>query len=195
MVGRTLTAILWGVIADRYGRKPVMLISTLGMSVPTWFLLPFLSPLPPKVACTKIGLFPLLSVALQLFSDTTLCLMCFYGRVIFNTLFGLSTNYWMAMATRFCIGALCGILGPIRVSQQELCCVIREMYSVEFHFYCLCCIDFEEWIIIVLGPLRLKGSLRENFLSCHYNQLWPKCPIAILLLLFPVFAPQGVGLD
>ncbi|KAJ8422500.1 hypothetical protein Cgig2_003660 [Carnegiea gigantea] len=32
MVGRTLTAVLWGVIADRYGRKPVMLTSILGMS-------------------------------------------------------------------------------------------------------------------------------------------------------------------
>ncbi|KAE9592767.1 putative major facilitator superfamily, cyclic nucleotide-regulated ion channel [Lupinus albus] len=26
MIGRTLTSVLWGIIADRYGRKPVLLI-------------------------------------------------------------------------------------------------------------------------------------------------------------------------
>jgi hypothetical protein len=37
------------------------------------------------------------------------------SRVIFNTLFGLSTTYWMAIATRFLLGALNGLLGPIKV--------------------------------------------------------------------------------
>jgi hypothetical protein len=37
------------------------------------------------------------------------------SRVIFNTLFGLSTSYWMAIATRFLLGALNGLLGPIKV--------------------------------------------------------------------------------
>lgn len=36
-------------------------------------------------------------------------------RVVFNTLFGLSVNYWMAIATRFLLGALNGLLGPIKV--------------------------------------------------------------------------------
>ena len=26
MVGRTLTSVIWGIVADRYGRKPVILI-------------------------------------------------------------------------------------------------------------------------------------------------------------------------
>lgn len=38
-----------------------------------------------------------------------------YFRIIFNTLFGLSTNFWMALSTRFLLGSLCGILGPMRV--------------------------------------------------------------------------------
>uniref|UniRef100_A0A0E0R3U4 Major facilitator superfamily (MFS) profile domain-containing protein n=1 Tax=Oryza rufipogon TaxID=4529 RepID=A0A0E0R3U4_ORYRU len=37
-------------------------------------------------------------------------------RVIFNTLFGLSVKYWMAIATRFLLGALNGMLAPIKVS-------------------------------------------------------------------------------
>ncbi|XP_072151535.1 protein ZINC INDUCED FACILITATOR-LIKE 1 isoform X5 [Setaria viridis] len=36
--------------------------------------------------------------------------------VIFNTLFGLSTTYWMAIATRFVLGALNGLLAPIKVN-------------------------------------------------------------------------------
>lgn len=36
-------------------------------------------------------------------------------RVVFNTLFGLSVNYWMAISTRFLLGALNGLLGPIKV--------------------------------------------------------------------------------
>lgn len=71
MVGRTLTAVLWGLVADRYGRKPVMLFSTMAV-------------------------------------------------VIFNTLFGLSVNYWMALTTRFLLGAFNGILGPIRAYATEV---------------------------------------------------------------------------
>ncbi|RVX04876.1 Protein zinc induced facilitator-like 1 [Vitis vinifera] len=51
MFGRALTSVIWGMVADRYGRKPVI---TAGL------------------------------IAL----------------IIFNTLFGLSTNVWMALSTR-----------------------------------------------------------------------------------------------
>uniref|UniRef100_A0A803LZR6 Major facilitator superfamily (MFS) profile domain-containing protein n=1 Tax=Chenopodium quinoa TaxID=63459 RepID=A0A803LZR6_CHEQI len=71
MIGRTLTAVLWGMVADRYGRKPVMILSTLSV-------------------------------------------------VIFNTMFGLSTNYWMALATRLLLGAFCGTLGPMRAYATEV---------------------------------------------------------------------------
>ncbi|XP_074276148.1 protein ZINC INDUCED FACILITATOR 1-like isoform X2 [Silene latifolia] len=75
MVGRFLTALLWGMVADRYGRKTVMILSMIAI-------------------------------------------------VIFNTLFGLSTSYWMALTMRFLLGAFCGVLGPMRayateVSRQE----------------------------------------------------------------------------
>lgn len=41
-------------------------------------------------------------------------------RVIFNTLFGLSTNYWMALITRCLLGVMCGYLGPIKVPNKHL---------------------------------------------------------------------------
>uniref|UniRef100_A0A0E0IXX7 Peptidase C14 caspase domain-containing protein n=1 Tax=Oryza nivara TaxID=4536 RepID=A0A0E0IXX7_ORYNI len=41
--------------------------------------------------------------------------------VIFNTLFGLSVKYWMAIATRFLLGALNGMLAPIKAYSIEVC--------------------------------------------------------------------------
>ncbi|WVZ71589.1 hypothetical protein U9M48_020159 [Paspalum notatum var. saurae] len=41
--------------------------------------------------------------------------------IVFNTLFGLSTSYWMAIATRGLLGLLCGILGPIKAYATEVC--------------------------------------------------------------------------
>ncbi|XP_057948421.1 protein ZINC INDUCED FACILITATOR 1-like [Malania oleifera] len=77
MLGRALTSVLWGVVADRYGRKPVIMIGTIAV-------------------------------------------------VIFNTLFGLSTDFWMAFVTRFLLGSFCGILGPMRAYASEVC---QEQYQ------------------------------------------------------------------
>nr|CBX25429.1 hypothetical_protein [Oryza glaberrima] len=71
MFGRCLTSTIWGIAADRIGRKPVVVF----------------------------GIFAV---------------------VIFNMLFGLSFTYWMAIATRFLLGALNGLLGPI-----------KEAYAIE----------------------------------------------------------------
>ncbi|KAL1804085.1 hypothetical protein ACET3Z_032732 [Daucus carota] len=71
MLGRALTSVFWGKVADRYGRKPVIIIGT-----------------------------------------STI--------VIFNTLFGLSINYWMAVIMRFLLGSLNGLLGPIRAYTFEI---------------------------------------------------------------------------
>uniref|UniRef100_A0A0E0HE17 Major facilitator superfamily (MFS) profile domain-containing protein n=1 Tax=Oryza nivara TaxID=4536 RepID=A0A0E0HE17_ORYNI len=43
------------------------------------------------------------------------------GLIFFNTLFGLSTRYWMAIVTRGMLGMLCGILGPIKAYATEIC--------------------------------------------------------------------------
>ncbi|XP_047340127.1 protein ZINC INDUCED FACILITATOR-LIKE 1-like [Impatiens glandulifera] len=71
MLGRALTSVFWGIIADRYGRKPVIIIGTIAV-------------------------------------------------VIFNTLFGLSVNFWMAVITRFLLGSLNGLLGPIKAYAIEI---------------------------------------------------------------------------
>ncbi|XP_073226786.1 protein ZINC INDUCED FACILITATOR-LIKE 1-like isoform X2 [Cicer arietinum] len=71
MLGRSLTSIFWGMISDRYGRKPVIIIGIIAV-------------------------------------------------VILNTLFGLSTSFWMAVITRFLLGSLNGVLGPVKAYATEL---------------------------------------------------------------------------
>ncbi|CAH9073333.1 unnamed protein product [Cuscuta epithymum] len=70
MLGRAVTSLFWGMLADKYGRKPVFIFSTISV-------------------------------------------------VIFNTLFGFSTNFWMAIITRFLLGSLNGLLGPIKAFAVE----------------------------------------------------------------------------
>lgn len=72
MFGRFLTSVLWGIAADKYGRKPIMLI----------------------------GVFSI---------------------VVFNTLFGLSVNFWMAVSMRFLLGSFNGMLGPVKAYASEVC--------------------------------------------------------------------------
>nr|BAE71198.1 putative transporter-like protein [Trifolium pratense] len=71
MLGRSLTSVIWGMVSDRYGRKPVIIIGIIAV-------------------------------------------------VIFNTLFGLSTSFWMAIITRFLLGSLNGVLGPVKAYATEL---------------------------------------------------------------------------
>ncbi|KAG9454963.1 hypothetical protein H6P81_007867 [Aristolochia fimbriata] len=72
MFGRALTSVFCGMVADKYGRKPVIMIGTVSV-------------------------------------------------VVLNTLFGLSTNFWMAVATRFLLGSANGLLGPMKAYAVEVC--------------------------------------------------------------------------
>ncbi|CAM0950354.1 unnamed protein product [Alopecurus aequalis] len=72
MVGRAFASIFWGMVADRIGRKPVIVISIL-------------------------------------------------STIVFNTLFGLSVKYWMAITTRLMLGAFNGFLAPIKAYCIEVC--------------------------------------------------------------------------
>ncbi|ONM32474.1 transporter of mugineic acid1 [Zea mays] len=71
-VGRFLVSFFWGVVADRVGRKPIIIFSVASV-------------------------------------------------VVFNTLFGLSVQYWMAITTRLLLGALNGMLAPIKAYSIEIC--------------------------------------------------------------------------
>ncbi|KAJ0753603.1 putative major facilitator superfamily, MFS transporter superfamily [Helianthus annuus] len=98
MIGRALTSIFWGMCADRYGRKPVIIIGTSTVFVSF---------------SHYVSLIFEYIVLLQL-------VIFFSFSIIFNTLFGFSVNYWMAIITRFLLGSLNGLLGPIRAYACEL---------------------------------------------------------------------------
>lgn len=98
MFGRALTSILWGMVADRYGRKPVILVGT------------------ASVLVTFIQLQISIRIFLQLsYTYFLIEILIIRFRVIFNTLFGLSLNYWMAISSRFLLGSMSTLLGPIMV--------------------------------------------------------------------------------
>ncbi|KAG6744608.1 hypothetical protein POTOM_051244 [Populus tomentosa] len=110
MFGRALTSVLWGMIADRYGRKPVIIFGTVSV-------------------------------------------------VIFNTLFGLSTSFWMAISTRFLLGSLCGILGPMRAYASEVC-------RKEYQALGMSIISTSWGIGLVIGPA-LGGFLAQETIHNH----------------------------
>ncbi|CAL4911763.1 unnamed protein product [Urochloa decumbens] len=96
MLGRALTSIFWGILADRIGRKPIIVITT-------------------------------------------------FSSLVFNTLFGLSMNYWMAISTRFLLGFLNGSLGTIRAYAVE---VSRP----EHHTIGLSLVNTSWAIALIIGP-------------------------------------------
>ncbi|RYR32516.1 hypothetical protein Ahy_A10g047060 isoform B [Arachis hypogaea] len=117
MLGRALTSILWGIIADRFGRKPVIIIGIIAV-------------------------------------------------IIFNTLFGLSTSFWMAVTTRFFLGSLNGLLGPMKFSAA--------------------------WGIgLVIGPA-LGGYLAQPVVKYPdvfpKNSIWDKFPYFLPSLIISIFS-------
>ncbi|KAG7559570.1 Major facilitator superfamily domain [Arabidopsis thaliana x Arabidopsis arenosa] len=96
MIGRALTSIFWGKLADRYGRKPIILIGT-------------------------------------------------FSVIIFNTLFGLSTSFWLAISVRFFLGCFNCLLGVIRAYASEV-------VSEEYNALSLSVVSTSRGIGLILGP-------------------------------------------
>ncbi|KAJ6925235.1 hypothetical protein NC652_018239 [Populus alba x Populus x berolinensis] len=135
MFGRALTSVPWGMIADRYGRKPVIMFGTISV-------------------------------------------------VIFNTLFGFSTNFWMAVSTRFLLGSLCGILGPMRAYASEVCRKEHQALGMSI-------ISTSWGIGLVIGPA-LGGFLAQpaekypNIFST--DSLFGRFPYLLPCLLISIFS-------
>eukprot|EP00249_Psilotum_nudum_P016394 c25802_g1_i1 orf=431-1783(-) len=81
MLGRFLSSTLWGFIADKYGRKPVIIIGTVSI-------------------------------------------------IIFNTAFGFSISFWMALSSRFLLGIFNGMLGPVRAYASEICSEQHQAFAL-----------------------------------------------------------------
>ncbi|XP_022745388.1 protein ZINC INDUCED FACILITATOR-LIKE 1-like [Durio zibethinus] len=127
MLGRALTSVLWGIVADRYGRKPVIIVGIITV-------------------------------------------------VIFNTLFGLSVNIWMAVITRFLLGSFNGLLGPIKAYAVE---IFRE----EHQALGLSTVSTSWGIGLIIGPA-LGGFLAQP--AEKYPNIFSKDS---LFGRFPYFLP------
>ncbi|CDY09864.1 BnaC09g42970D [Brassica napus] len=97
MFGRALTSIFWGIMADRYGRKPIILLGTITIAV-------------------------------------------------FNALFGMSTNIWMASATRFMLGSFNCLVGTMKGDTLKLSLYIY-IYIYNFLF---CFLFFIHLSVLIL---------------------------------------------
>ncbi|CAO2207906.1 unnamed protein product [Urochloa humidicola] len=126
-LGRTISAVPWGMFADKYGRKPCIVISILSV-------------------------------------------------VVFNTLFGLSTTYWMAIVTRGLLGLLCGILGPIKAYASEVCRKEHQALGISL-------VTSSRAIALVIGPA-IGGFLAQPALK--YPNLFSEESI---FGRFPYFLP------
>ncbi|KAJ0711623.1 putative major facilitator superfamily, MFS transporter superfamily [Helianthus annuus] len=142
MVGRALTSVFWGLCADRYGRKPVILIGTSTV-------------------------------------------------VIFNTLFGFSVNYWMAIITRFLLGFLNGLLGPIKAILILHLILGLEDDLEEHQAIGLSSVSSSWGIGLVIGPA-LGGFLAqpaEKFPSLvSSDSLFGRFPYLLPCLCISIFA-------
>eukprot|EP00252_Welwitschia_mirabilis_P003274 TRINITY_DN13378_c0_g1_i11.p1 TRINITY_DN13378_c0_g1~~TRINITY_DN13378_c0_g1_i11.p1 ORF type:complete len:469 (+),score=70.38 TRINITY_DN13378_c0_g1_i11:75-1481(+) len=128
MFGRFLTSAFWGCAADKYGRKPIIIISLLAL-------------------------------------------------ILFNTLFGLSLNFWMAVSTRFCLGCFNGLFGAIRAYASEVC---RE----EHQAMGMSLVGTSWGIGLIIGPA-LGGYLAQP--AEKYPNIFSK---ASLFGRFPYFLPS-----
>nr|ACG25327.1 carbohydrate transporter/ sugar porter/ transporter [Zea mays] len=104
--------------------------------------------------------------------------------VVFNTLFGLSVNYWMAIATRFLFGALNGLLGPIKAYAIEVCRPEHEALALSL-------VSTAWGIGLIIGPA-LGGYLAlpaENFPAIFSpDSVFGRFPYFLPCLCTSVFA-------
>ncbi|KAF8085612.1 hypothetical protein N665_0658s0014 [Sinapis alba] len=104
MLGRALTSVFWGIVADRYGRKPIILLGTISIA-------------------------------------------------IFNALFGLSLNFWMAIGTRFLLGSFNCLLGTMKAYASE---IFRDEYQAT----AMSAVSTAWGIGLIIGPA-LGGFLAQ----------------------------------
>ncbi|KAF2909374.1 protein ZINC INDUCED FACILITATOR-LIKE 1 isoform X3 [Oryza sativa Japonica Group] len=99
-------------------------------------------------------------------------ILCRFCRFVFNTLFGLSTHYWMAITTRFLIGSLNGLLGPIRAYAVEVCRPEHQSIGLS--------LVSTSWAIgLIVGPA-IGGYLAQETLHKHATERNGDCKIGSL---------------
>lgn len=135
MLGRFVTSTPWGLAADRYGRKPVIIFGTASI-------------------------------------------------LIFNSTFGFSTTFWMALLSRFLLGTFNGLLGTIRAYISEICTEEQQAFGMSL-------VGTMWGLGLIIGPA-IGGYLAQP--SSKYPVIFPtgsifdEFPYALPCLCISAFA-------
>ncbi|KAJ7542606.1 hypothetical protein O6H91_09G002600 [Diphasiastrum complanatum] len=103
--------------------------------------------------------------------------------IIFNFLFGLSTNFWMALASRFFLGVFNGMMVSIQAYASEIC-------SHEHQPFVFSVISTTWGIGLVIGP-SLGGYLSQpaiKYPKLFTNPIFERFPYALPCLFISVYA-------
>jgi hypothetical protein len=95
------------------------------------------------------------------FAHGFLCATFFCGSMVFHTLFGLSKNFWMALATRFLLGSFNGMHGTVKAN-SELSTWLKEKIGFLF----LICV-----ISSFMCPDTLQHMKKTFSNACRYDVL------------------------
>ncbi|EFJ26685.1 hypothetical protein SELMODRAFT_97863 [Selaginella moellendorffii] len=139
MAGRFFTAVFWGYLADRIGRRPVMVLGIVSV-------------------------------------------------LVFNTLFGVSTSFTMALVTRFCLGSFNGMLGPVKAYASEICSDEHQALGVS--------VVGTTWGLgLIVGPA-LGGFLSQPAVKYpnvfHHGSLFARFPYLLQALVVSAIALLGL---
>nr|CBX25337.1 hypothetical_protein [Oryza brachyantha] len=119
--------------------------------------------------------------------------------VIFNTLFGLSVTYSMAIATRFLLGALNGLLGPIKGFPYFLPCLCISVFAAVVLVGCIWMPEtlhkhkadvnrYETVESLESDFIDLKGKAEQNGTLNNKKSLLSNWPLMSSIILYCVFS-------
>ncbi|RZC71832.1 hypothetical protein C5167_035022 [Papaver somniferum] len=118
----------------------------------------------------------------------------FVGRIIFNALFGLSTNFLMAVSMRFLLGCFSGIYGPVQVC--SFCFLFLMAVSVVYSIYGPVQETLHKHIGIASCETGMNGRIQENKeigLIDSKESLLTNWPLISSIVVLCVFSLQSMA--
>ncbi|KAJ7569919.1 hypothetical protein O6H91_01G100400 [Diphasiastrum complanatum] len=104
--------------------------------------------------------------------------------IIFNTLFGFSSNFWMALVSRFLLGSFNGMLGPVKAYASEICSEEHQALGVA--------VVGTTWGLgLIVGPA-LGGYLAQP--AIKYPKLFDNTVFAQFPYLLPSLCTSGFAI-
>ncbi|CAL4897030.1 unnamed protein product [Urochloa decumbens] len=107
-----------------------------------------------------------------------------FSVIVFNTLFGLSVKYWMAIATRFLLGALNGFLAPVKAYSIEVCQPEQQALGISI-------VNTAWGMGVIIGPAiggYLAQPVKQYPHLFHDNSVFGRFPYLLPCICISFFA-------